>query len=203
MDFKRPVNGQLVPCSETEFSEWVAALIADRDHERHEKETVADAFQAFARWAHKLTTAIRAHRDRRGDDRCWQNDITLWQVLPEGYVPPERDVRVEIENCKADIKSCHIPGVTYVSPQVEIDRLTAEVKALRERLDNPCSACRSAGFHECNGPHPDQPERPCLKCDLPANQHGDFGFRDHEYAPYRPDEICQQCGVVRPCFVHD
>jgi hypothetical protein len=35
-----------------------------------------------------LQAAIRAHRDQHGDDRCWQDDHTLYAVLPEGFTPP-------------------------------------------------------------------------------------------------------------------
>lgn len=32
----------------------------------------------------KLRNTIRRHRDARGHDRCWLDDIELYQLLPEG-----------------------------------------------------------------------------------------------------------------------
>ena len=79
-----------------------------------------------------LRAAIRAHRDQRGDDRCWFDDETLYAVLPEGYVPPARDVRVELENCTRFIMlRNNNPATTYVSPQRAIDRLSRAVDAVR------------------------------------------------------------------------
>lgn len=34
--------------------------------------------------AHRLRKAIRYHRDQKANDRCWIDDVTLYQVLPEG-----------------------------------------------------------------------------------------------------------------------
>lgn len=31
----------------------------------------------------KLRSAIRYHRDQKGDDRCWLDDIKLYEALPE------------------------------------------------------------------------------------------------------------------------
>jgi len=34
----------------------------------------------------KLRSAVRYHRDQRGDDRCWLDDVKLYKALPEGEV---------------------------------------------------------------------------------------------------------------------
>lgn len=75
------------------------------------------------RWQAKVTDAIRAHRDARGDDRCWRDDDDLYSILPEGYTPPTRDTAVELERCKRFIELRQHPGTEYVSPQREIERL--------------------------------------------------------------------------------
>ncbi|HLC45488.1 MAG TPA: hypothetical protein VJI67_01285 [archaeon] len=31
----------------------------------------------------RLRTQIRKHRDQRGDDRCWLDDLELYSILPE------------------------------------------------------------------------------------------------------------------------
>jgi len=82
----------------------------------------------------ELEDAIRAHRDARGDDRCWMDDEELYGILPEGYTAPERDCNIELENCKKFIATRHNnPSTIYVSPQREIERLqglVTELKAL-------------------------------------------------------------------------
>lgn len=80
----------------------------------------------------KLRDAIRKHRDQRGDDRCWMDDEELYKVLPEGYVPPERDTTVELENCRRYIECRHNPKTQYVSPEREIERLTKIVEMTRK-----------------------------------------------------------------------
>jgi hypothetical protein len=60
----------------------------------------------------KLREAIRYHRDQKGDDRCWVDDLRLYEILPEGAVgydptlPPED---VFLENCKRFYKSRQVP----------------------------------------------------------------------------------------------
>ncbi len=70
-----------------------------------------------------LQAAIRRHRDERGDDRCWQDDETLYGVLPEGFTPPAREVAVELVRCAKYIACRRNPKTEYVSPQREIDAL--------------------------------------------------------------------------------
>lgn len=46
---------------------------------------------------HELEAAIRKHRDQRGDDRCWLDDMELYVVLGEAVNPailtlPPKDV---------------------------------------------------------------------------------------------------------------
>ncbi len=67
--------------------------------------------------------AIRAHRDVRGDDRCWRDDETLYEVLPEGFRSQELDSAVELERCKQYILCRHNPHTVYVSPQRRIELL--------------------------------------------------------------------------------
>jgi hypothetical protein len=35
----------------------------------------------------RLRAAVRKHRDARGHDRCWENDLELYAALPEGPPP--------------------------------------------------------------------------------------------------------------------
>lgn len=38
-------------------------------------------------YINQLEAAIRKHRDQRGDDRCWLDDLELYAVLDDGVVP--------------------------------------------------------------------------------------------------------------------
>lgn len=49
----------------------------------------------------ELEAAIRKHRDQRGDDRCWLDDLDLYAVLgdtqkPEFQLPPRLTF---LQNC--------------------------------------------------------------------------------------------------------
>ncbi len=67
----------------------------------------------------RLMDSIRKHRDQSGDDRCWQDDNLLYQVLPEGYTPPEVDEPVILENCKRYIERRQCTLTKYVPNLVE------------------------------------------------------------------------------------
>lgn len=73
----------------------------------------------------QLKAAIRSHRDQRGDDRCWQDDETLYSRLPEGYAVPARDTTVELALCEKYIACRRNPATEYVSPQRRIEELEA------------------------------------------------------------------------------
>lgn len=84
--------------------------------------------------AEKLATAIRKHRDQKGDDRCYLDDYELYAALPEGFTPPPYDTCIELENCKKYIASRQDPNVHYISPQREIEKLEAIIGQLRQML---------------------------------------------------------------------
>lgn len=71
-----------------------------------------------------IIDAVRYHRDQKGDDRCWMDDEKLYQSLPEGYTPPERDVAVELKFCEQYIKCRRNPKTVYVSPNRRIEELS-------------------------------------------------------------------------------
>lgn len=90
----------------------------------------------FEQEYNKLANSIRWVRDQRGDDKCYKDLEWLYDQLPEGYTPPERDEIVELENCKQYIASCHNPNIKYVSPQRRIEELETLFRGLRENLFN-------------------------------------------------------------------
>ncbi len=110
----------------------------------------------------RLRAGIREHRDTRGDDRCWRDDVTLYQLLPEGFVPAPVDSYVELERCKSFIACRQNPSTEYVSPQRRIEQLEQLVNGLRRGscwceagIDNPmmggkhsevCLQIQAAGF---------------------------------------------------------
>lgn len=83
----------------------------------------------------QLESAIRKHRDQRGDDRCWLDDEELYKVLPEGYSPPKRDSAVELKMCEKYISCRHNPNTEYISPQRAIEELEKEVQELRSAIN--------------------------------------------------------------------
>lgn len=83
-----------------------------------------------------LMNAIRKHRDQRGDDRCWLNDEELYKVLPEGYTPPVRDTKVELEMCRKFIECRHNPATQYVSPQTRIEELEQVIRTIADEATN-------------------------------------------------------------------
>ena len=85
-------------------------------------------------------SAIRKHRDQRGDDRCWMDDEELYKVLPEGFTPPPRDTTVELKNCERYIASRQAPQSVYVSPQREIERLQGISAVLRSTVADAFAA---------------------------------------------------------------
>lgn len=81
----------------------------------------------------RLRSAIRQHRDERGDDRCHADDGRLYAVLPEGDTRPARETAVTLENCAKYIE-CRQTGREYISPQRRIEELEAENLELEKQL---------------------------------------------------------------------
>lgn len=60
----------------------------------------------------KLRAVIRYHKDQKGDDRCWVDDLRLYETLPEGPVGYDSTLPTEevfLENCKRFCKSRQVP----------------------------------------------------------------------------------------------
>lgn len=92
----------------------------------------------------RLTSAIRKHRDAKGDDRCWLDDYQLYSVLPEGghhdsSLPPECEF---LESCRRFWAQRQAPvardwrpeEMTIAQLQATIARLTRD----REVLIDAC-----------------------------------------------------------------
>ena len=105
--------------------------------------------------ADSLATAIRKHRDARGDDRCWLDDLALYAALPEG-APDKADLRLcdpltMMSNCLRFIASRQPGGEPYVSPQREIESLRAQVEQLQSRRDEWAGGPDRIGYDEVGG----------------------------------------------------
>lgn len=115
----------------------------------------------------ELESAIRGHRDQRGDDRCWMDDEKLYEALPEGVGESDRrlcDPTTMLKNCEKYIASRHDPSLAYLSPQRQIEDLEARIRELEtvkqenvEKLDETINAML----------HKD--DAPCYFCDEKTN----------------------------------
>ena len=95
------------------------------------RKLLQELFTSVERYESKL----RAIRDLRGDDKCWQDFEKLFALLPEGYTPPKRDTTVELAHCERFIASIHNPGTVYISPEREIEELKKLINKLRVNSD--------------------------------------------------------------------
>ena len=60
----------------------------------------------------RLRAVIRYHRDQKGDDRCWVDDLRLYEALPEGADGHDSALPTEevfLENCKRFCRSRQVP----------------------------------------------------------------------------------------------
>lgn len=93
-------------------------------------------FRYVERQANDLAAAIRKHRDQRGDNRCWLDDLELYRVLGEPIDEAEFALHCPeemIKNCTQYIASRQPDGVPYVSPQRRIEVLeTALADAIKD-----------------------------------------------------------------------
>lgn len=117
---------------DVEFADRMARDMfrAERDDAVRELAAVRALWDKTSASLTALQNGVRSHRDQRGDDRCWLDDETLYALLPEGYAPPARDAAVEFRNCERFIATRRNPKTEYVSPQREIERLTASFAEL-------------------------------------------------------------------------
>jgi uncharacterized small protein (DUF1192 family) len=104
----------------------------------HEMRWLADRLAWCVAEIERLQAGIRHHRDQKGDDRCWLDDLDLYDLLPEGHVDPDLSLPPKAEflrsceryweqRCPFN-KAGHItrPGLTIAQLEAEIERLRAE-----------------------------------------------------------------------------
>lgn len=127
-------SGMFGPPAETEGADPTCPKCGGSSHQL----TWHEEALTHVRLSHLLATAIRKHRDQKGDDRGWMDDLELYKALPEGVA--EADLRIPppaemMKNCERYIQCRHNPSSTYVSSQREIDRLTEQCKSLQAKID--------------------------------------------------------------------
>lgn len=68
----------------------------------------------------RLRDAIRSHRDEKGHDRCWLDDIELYKSLPEGTfgidlaLPPKEEFIKNCERYHAHRQDPTNPALTFI-----------------------------------------------------------------------------------------
>jgi hypothetical protein len=95
-----------------------------------------ESFLAAADRVEKLEAAIRKHRDQRGDDRCWLDDMELYAVIGDAVSPKILELPEKSEflgNC-ARYWECR-------------QRHEDADEAVREYKDQPASAEATAVFN--------------------------------------------------------
>lgn len=103
----------------------------------------------------RLTSAIRKHRDAKGDDRCWLDDYQLYSVLPEGgghdsSLPPEDEF---LESCRRFWAQRQAPGAEgRRAEDMTITQLQATIARLTRERDAVIDTCvyydsRTAAWH--------------------------------------------------------
>jgi hypothetical protein len=99
----------------------------------------------------RLANAIREHRDQKGDDRCWLDDVNLYAALADGResdlrLPPEPEF---LESCRRYWRQRQCPATagtmrtgekTIAQLQAEIESLRAERDSLRAQLQAEAAA---------------------------------------------------------------
>lgn len=84
----------------------------------------------------RLTTAIRHHRDQRGDDRCWLDDLVLYETL--GEPPPDFSLMPEcefLESCRRFYRQRMEQAADLDPGQMTIQQLTDQVAAVTAERD--------------------------------------------------------------------
>lgn len=99
-----------------------------------EEVVIGGALKEYVDLVGKYESAIRKHRDYRGDDRCFLDDGELYAVLPEGDTRPPEEMAVTPENCLRFI-ACRQQGKGYISPQRHVERLEALVRSAEAMIE--------------------------------------------------------------------
>jgi hypothetical protein len=73
---------------------------------------------------HALRQQIRKHRDAKGNDRCWENDVELYKLLPEPLpeeLSPEMpESCVFLKNCAAYMAAQNSSTEVWLSVEYDI-----------------------------------------------------------------------------------
>jgi hypothetical protein len=155
----------------------------------------------------QLEKEIRYCRDQRGDDLCWMDFERLYKLLPEGYIPPKRDSKVMLSNCRKFIKCYQNPATTYVSPQRRIEELEKAVKELvgvchltemamigLAPAPEAWKACQEAIKKYGDG---NLPEKKATEKKKTIN--GDPNCKHLKlHRSFVGDQICEDCGMLNP-----
>lgn len=110
----------------------------------------------------RLRTSIRAHRDEKGHDRCWLDDVELYGILPEGTfgvdlaLPPKDEFIKNCERYHAHRQDPSNPALTFIRqkdvPPVVMEMTREQVvKAKEEWLPVPTTPANGSKWKHYKG----------------------------------------------------
>lgn len=70
----------------------------------------------------RLRHAIRLHRDQRGDDRCWLDDLRLWKLLPDTVLDDTAIPDDAMDRCRAYYRNRRADAADPIPPEAVRDR---------------------------------------------------------------------------------
>lgn len=87
----------------------------------------------------KLEAAIRQHRDQKADDRCWEDDERLYDILGGEKKADHRvgDKLAMVKNCIRFIETRCVGGLwpTYVELEAQVNVLNKRAQLAEEKLE--------------------------------------------------------------------
>jgi hypothetical protein len=162
---------------------------------------------------------IRYHRNQKGDDRCWLDDYSVWELLPDSPPMPSFSLEEGMRNCRAfwafrraEFPDIMPPDATLDSNLWDDDLTKMSAEELAEEFIRLCRAIR--GHRDVNGRPRTTSDDRALYAVLPEKVPADFRLPPEEEflgeakAPnagcpafWRSHAGCAQCNLHRwgPC----
>lgn len=96
---------------------------------------IKDMLQPLADRIAELEAAIRKHHDQQGDDRCWLDDLELYDVIPDLRKPDDNVFKLPpkcefLKSCERFWEQSQHPKLSMKADGMTIAQLEARVKEL-------------------------------------------------------------------------